>query len=271
MLSEMALPRPEVVQSTLNALTERLNPWSYPSVTAPGGLTSDQHAALTSAERVRLRVIIDVIAAVAYGLDGNDLKRVLQDVDLPTESLARSNPTLDPCGFWRVDRSLNPERRHTVLTLVALSELESIRTTHGTPPLGAFLTQNHGEGWLLPECLRLADYGLGKDDRAKRPQVLGQHLGPRFYDWQLVQGADRSREECHLHARNTLGADQFSRLLESLDRPNPLDARTKHDARRIAQDEPGRLDQTTPFEAAETREQNDVSRRRKGSQTGLFE
>ena len=271
MLSEMALPRNAVVQGTLSALTERLNPWSYPSVTTPGRLTSNRHAALTPAERVRLRVIIDVIAAVAYGLDGNDLKRVLQDVDLPTESLARNNPSLDPCGFWRVDRSLNPERRHTVLTLVALSELESARTTHGTPPLSVFLTQNHGEGWLLPECLRLADYSLGKDDRAKRPQVLGRHLGPRFYDWQLVQSADEAREECHIHARNTLGADQYSRLLASLDRSISLDARGSYKTPDVADSEHRPLDRTKILEAVEEPARYGVGLRpQSGSRSDLF-
>ena len=37
----------------------------------------------------------------------------------------------------------------------------------------AFLAQNDGEGWMLPETLRLADYGLGHDERAqKNPQPV---------------------------------------------------------------------------------------------------
>ena len=100
------------------------------------------------------------------------------------------------------DRSVNPEHRHTVLTLVALSELESKASDGTRRRIDAFLTQNHGEGWLLPETLRLVDHRLGKDDRAKHPQVVSRHLGPRFYDWQLVQSADQSHEECHIHARN---------------------------------------------------------------------
>ena len=77
----------------------------------------------------------------------------------------------------------------------------------------AFLGQNHGEGWMLPETLCLADYGLGHDERARHPQPVASRLGPRFYDWQLVQSADKSWRECHLHARNLLGTDDYAQLL----------------------------------------------------------
>ena len=63
----------------------------------------------------------------------------------------------------------DPELRHTVLTLVAFHDLESkIDAAGGDSERGieAFLAQNHGEGWMLPETLRLADYGLGHDERA---------------------------------------------------------------------------------------------------------
>jgi hypothetical protein len=59
---------------------------------------------------------------------------------------------------------------------------------------------NDGDGWMLPETLRLADYGLGHDDRAKEPQPVASRLGPRFYDWQLEQGVEESWEECERHA-----------------------------------------------------------------------
>ena len=88
-------------------------------------------------------------------------------------------------------------------------------------PIEAFLAQNHGEGWMLPETLRLADYGLGHDDRAQQFQPVASRLGPRFYDWQLVQTAEESYRECHLHARNLLGADGYARLLSSADEDEP--------------------------------------------------
>ena len=66
---------------------------------------------------------------------------------------------------------------------------------------------------MLPETLRLADYGLGHDERAKHPQPVASRLGPRFYDWQLVQSNDESWRECHLHARNLLGANGYAQLI----------------------------------------------------------
>ncbi len=66
--------------------------------------------------------------------------------------------------------------------------------------LDAFLTQNDGEGWLIPEQLRLADYGLGHDDRAQQYQPVASRLGPRFYDWQLNEDVERSWQECAAHA-----------------------------------------------------------------------
>ena len=104
-----------------------------------------------------------------------------------------SKRTLDPKGFWRVDKDKEPELRHTVLAQVAFQDLKRMG-------LKAFLEQNDGEGWMLPETLRLADYGLGHDDRAKEPQPVAPLLGPRFLPWQLEQSVEESWEECERHA-----------------------------------------------------------------------
>ena len=97
----------------------------------------------------------------------------------------------------------------------------------------AFLSQNDGEGWMLPETLRLADYGLGHDDRAEQHQPVASRLGPRFYDWQLVQTPEESWRECHLHARNLLGEAAYRRLVsETLgigDHPSPPREEAKED------------------------------------------
>ena len=125
----------------------------------------------------------------------------------------------DPRGFWRVDRDKDLELRHTVLAIVAFHELESkIQDAGGDREKGieAFLAQNDGEGWMLPETLRLADYGLGRDERARHPQPVATRFGPRFYDWQLVQSADESWRECHLHARNLLGTHEYALLVVEL-------------------------------------------------------
>lgn len=111
----------------------------------------------------------------------------------------------DAKGFWRVDKDKDPELRHTVLTPVAFTDLEEkIRAADGDREKGieVFLRQNEGEGWMLPATLRLADYGLGHDERAQHPQPVASRLGPRFYDWQLAQSAEESWRECEVHAKN---------------------------------------------------------------------
>jgi len=167
-----------------------------------------------TAERVRLRAITDALSASFYGISRDDLSHILKDCDLPADV---ASPVLqDVKGFWRVDKEKDPELRHTVLTLVAFHDLEEkIRDCGGDREKGieAFLNQNDGEGWMLPETLRLADYGLGHDERAKHSQPVAGRLGPRFYDWQLAQSPEESWRECHLHARNLLGEAGYQQLL----------------------------------------------------------
>ena len=72
---------------------------------------------------------------------------------------------------------------------------------------------------MLPETLRLADYDLGHDERAKVHQPVARRLGPRFYDWQLEQTAEESWQECRLHARNLLGEEGYEQLRKGIDQP----------------------------------------------------
>jgi hypothetical protein len=135
---------------------------------------------------------------------------MLRDCDWPAKDLASRAFTnrLDPRLFWRNDEELDPELRHATLTQVAFKDLEErIQAAGGARDAGiaAFMTQNDGEGWLLPEALRLADHGLGHDERAKHPQPVASRLGPRFYDWQLAQTAEESWRECEIHAENLQG------------------------------------------------------------------
>ncbi len=183
--------------------------------------------AATPAERTRLRAILDATAASAFGLSPNDMALVLAGCDYSIASSVEQNRTRkhEPKGFWRVDKDKDPELRHTVLTLVAFHDLQQKIADHGgdrDKGIEAFLTQNDGEGWMLPDELRLEDYGLGHDARADRPQPVASRLGPRFYDWQLAQDPAESWAECELHARNLLGPDRFSdRRLEGATHPSP--------------------------------------------------
>ncbi len=167
---------------------------------------------LLQAERIRRGVVSDALVALVVGLDFDDMVQILADVD-------HTHAHGDATGFWRVDKKKKPELRRTVLTLAALHELESIiKTTEGGTirGLSEFLSWNNGEGWLLPETLRLADYGLGHDDRAHYHQPVASLLGPRFYDWQLAQSISESWRECHLHARNLLGRAAYAGLIGQL-------------------------------------------------------
>ena len=186
---------------------------------------------LNEAERVRCLAIMNSLVANDYHLTSADVMRLVESCDIP---VIQRRSSMDPKGFWRLDRDKPPELRHTVLTLIAIHDLEAkIEAAGGDREQGieAFLTQNHGEGWLLPETLRLADYGLGHDDRAKHPQPVATRLGPRFYDWQLAQSADESQRECRLHARNLLGKFRYESLRRG-DRHPVLDEQPE---RRIAE------------------------------------
>lgn len=157
----------------------------------------DTLKAITRFERLRLRCILDSIIAELYGLTIEDFKLILQDCDYPASLVCDSKfaRTLNPKGFWRVDKEKDPELRHTVLSLIAFHKLKEIG-------LEAFLNLNDGEGWMLPETLRLADYRLGRDERANQPQPVASRLGERFLPWQLEGTPEESWKECELHAEN---------------------------------------------------------------------
>jgi len=67
--------------------------------------------------------------------------------------------------------------------------------------LWAFLSANNGEGWMLPETIRLADYGLGRDAAARSHLPVAAALGPRLTPWQTAQDTDESWQECARHAQ----------------------------------------------------------------------
>ncbi len=173
--------------------------------------------AITRSRRLERLATFDAIAACWYGLRSSQLQQAFVDSDWPCGApTAKFNVK----GFWRVNKDDDPELRQTVLTLVAFHDLENkIEECGGDRDRGVaeFLSQNDGQGWTLPETLRLSDYGLGHDERAKEDQPVASRLGPRFYDWQLTQSAEESWRECHVHARNLLGESGYNHLLADIE------------------------------------------------------
>jgi hypothetical protein len=150
---------------------------------------------LTSHEILRIRCIIEAVSAFRLGLASDDLCYFLRDCDHPVAKSTNNafSRMLDAKGFWRLDKEMDPELRLTVLSIVAFHDLNQ-------KGFDQFIDQNNGEGWMLPETLRLADYGLGHDERANEPQSVASRLGPRFLDWQLGEDVERSRKEWTAHA-----------------------------------------------------------------------
>lgn len=182
--------------------------------------------ALTQSERLRIRCIAESISGALMKLHTSDFFWMIRECDLPIERIKRNESTsfLNPKNFWRVDKEKHPEHRLTILSLIAFHDLQDkIKDCGGDTEKGikAFMVQNDGEGWMLPETLRLADYGLGHDERAKDHQPVRDCFGPRFLDWQLAQPSEESWKECRLHARNLLGRDGYQALLDQMNGKTP--------------------------------------------------
>lgn len=217
-ISEVALwPRAALQADTRRALALVVQKLLAPSrilAVAIGALRMSsgvvETTALTAHERLRLRCILDAVNAAASGLTVEDMRWLLRECDYPIAFAMNKKFARELFGkaFWRSEKELDPELRHTVLSQVAFHALQhEIRHHAGDVDAGiaAFLSQNHGDGWHIPELLCLADYGLGHDERATKPQPVACRLGPRFYDWQLAQRGKQSTLEGELHARNLRG------------------------------------------------------------------
>lgn len=195
-VAETALPK--ITKQSIEMISQIGRALCLPSTTfsdlwlreSTGQVGWKRKFAVTASERLRLKSINEALCADMLGLNFEDLKRILEDCDLPLDSFTKAQ---NPKGFWRVDRDKDPELRHTVLSLIAFHDLQE-------KGLDAFLAQNDGEGWMIPDELRLADYGLGHDERAQEHQSVASRLGPRFYDWQLDEDVERSWQECAAHA-----------------------------------------------------------------------
>ena len=220
-------------------------------IAAPEGLllAAPPSAGVTDAERRRLVASLNAVVATLYGLTAADFARITEGCDVPTASTAQP----DSKGFWRIHGTSRPELRLPVLAQRALADLTEEINAAATPEVAIcrFLGAD-GDGWLLPETLRLADHGLGHDDRANHHQPVATALGARSYDWQLAQPTEEANRERQLHARNLLGELDYARLLRQLERrerprigeplPQVAEERAKLDTGQPADDQPDVFD-----------------------------
>ncbi len=128
-LEGLELPRPEdLAMRELATLVLRLaapHPWFAPlwlslrhSLSlAPA--TWGGHFIHAPEMRRHAMAAIDALVAQGYGLSQDDLAGLLSDCGHPAKLLEQRDfvATLDPRGFWRVDRHLPPEERQTGLAL----------------------------------------------------------------------------------------------------------------------------------------------------------
>ncbi len=134
-LAETPLPKPSLLAALpeLTFATAALN-WAHvryaPAWIALGEGPWRQRPwtdcwAKTSEERTQLRAAIDAVVAFAYGVDAAGLDWILRDCEHSIADLARREfvRKLDPKGFWRVDRKLEPDRRLTNRCRVAFRGL----------------------------------------------------------------------------------------------------------------------------------------------------
>ena len=169
--------------------------------------------AITSFERLRLRCNLDALIAELYGLSLDDFAWILRDCAHPSSHINEIYHSLDPKGFWRVDKTEAPELRHTVLALKAFADLKVMG-------IDAFCALNDGEGWMIPETLTFAsnpDGTIAFDTSEGQTVPVRERLGPRFLDWQLAGTPEESWKECEMHARNILGEDEFERMMADLE------------------------------------------------------
>jgi hypothetical protein len=182
--------------------------------------------AITPHERLRLRCVLDACVAYSLGMSREDFTFILADCDHPVAEVSRDAfaTKLDPKGFWRVDKEREPELRHPVLAQVAYADLQA-------QGLEAFLAGPDGTGWQLPATLRLADYALGHDARAREPQPVAARLGLRHLDWQLTRDPAASWAECAAHATKLEALWRHARTLTGVETTD-LDSETAAPRRR---------------------------------------
>jgi hypothetical protein len=156
-------------------------------------------------------------------LDYDDFVWILKDCAHPSDKLRDISSTLDPKGFWRVDKEKPPELRHTVLSLAAFRDLKhTITENRGDRDKGiqALCEHNDGDGWMLPERISFVqrDNGIIEFDTPdSQSYEVRSKMGERFLPWQLKGTPEESWKECEMHARNILGDEGFERSMKEIE------------------------------------------------------
>ena len=97
------------------------NSWNFSPAMMKFGINKIPKTwALTKAENLRIRSVIDALVAYFFGLNLDDYRWILRHCDYPKKSLKNSISK----GFWRVDKEYDPEIRQTVLSLIAFQDLQ---------------------------------------------------------------------------------------------------------------------------------------------------
>jgi len=135
--------------------------------------------ASTPGERLRLRAVADACVAELYRLSAGDFACILDDCGHPAAKLADHTFTgrIAPRGFWRVDKTSDPELRHTVLAMEAFVCLKEMGPED-------FMRSD----WQLPEHVEMGG----------KTYPVRERLGPQMYDWQT--GTECGWDECRQYA-----------------------------------------------------------------------
>ena len=85
--------------------------------------------AVTEADRLRLRIEIDALCADAYGLTPDDFDWIVKECRRQSNELRNRQTAsrLDPKGFWRINKELDPRERLTNLAASAFGALQAGR------------------------------------------------------------------------------------------------------------------------------------------------
>lgn len=191
-VEETILPKKSIA-AELEAIGQALI--AHPLIFSTAAQRPPRGFATSPIERLRLRCMAEALIAQSLSLSLDDFRYILANCDFPSSWLNDEfTGKLDPKGFWRIDKALDPELRLTVLSMVAFQDLSE--QGHDK-----FLNHNGGKGWCIPETIRLADYGLGHDARAEGPLPVAERLHKHFGRTQAIVDVELLARERAAHAK----------------------------------------------------------------------